>query len=130
MSPVAKSPRPEAILRRTVTASDTAAGFGPDFPEAASTPFVLGLAEVASHEVVRESLAPGDITVGVRAEIKHLAPSPVGAELTARSKLVVRRGRRLFFHIEVLDGNEIVARIRHQRAVVNAAHMRERLGAR
>jgi fluoroacetyl-CoA thioesterase len=125
-----KSTKSEASLSRTVTTSDTAAGFGPDFPEAASTPFVLGLAEVASHNAVRGGLDPGDITVGVRAEIDHLAPSPVGAELTARSRLVARRGRRLFFHIEVLDGNNVVARIRHQRAVVNVARMRERLGER
>lgn len=124
---VARSTRPEASLARTVTTSDTAAGFGPDFPQAASTPFVLGLAEVASHNVVRGDLAPGDITVGVRAEIEHLAPSPVGAELTARSRLVARRGRRLFFYVEVLDGNNIVARVKHQRAVVNGNRMRERL---
>ena len=124
---VARSTRPEASLARTVTPSDTAAGFGPDFPEAASTPFVLGLAEVASHNAVRGDLGPGDITVGVRAEIEHLAPSAVGAELIARSILVARRGRRLFFHIDVLDGNNVVARVRHQRAVVNGARMRERL---
>ena len=125
-----KSPKSEASLRTTVTASDTAAGFGPDFPEAASTPFVLGLAEVASHNAVRARLDPGDITVGVHAEIDHLAPSPIGAKLTAHSRLVARRGRRLFFRIDVLDGNNVVARVKHQRAVVNAARMRERLGGR
>ena len=124
---MARSTRPEASLSGTVTASDTAAGFGPDFPEAASTPFVLGLAEVASHNAVRDDLAQGDITVGVRAEIEHLAPSPVGAELTARSRLVARRGRRLFFHVDVLDGNNVIARVKHQRAVVNGARMRDRL---
>ena len=51
----------EAIVRE----KDTAASFGANFPAAASTPFVLGLAEVASHRAVMATLTPGEITVGV-----------------------------------------------------------------
>lgn len=119
-----------AELRRRVTSTDTADAFGPDFPAAASTPFVLGLAEVASHNAIRDQLQEGDITVGVRTEIDHLLPSPLGAELAARSRLVWRRGRRLYFHIEVWDGEVVVARVKHQRAIVNAERIRQRLEQR
>jgi len=114
-------------LAATVSERDTAASFGVDFPPAASTPFVLGLAEVACHEAVRPTLSPGDITVGVRAVIDHLAPSRVGAKLLARSELVRRRGRKLYFDVEIEDGGAVVARVKHQRAIVDAQRMRQRL---
>jgi len=114
-------------LRSKVAEKDTAAGFGPDFPRAASTPFVLGLGEVASHEAIRSLLQAGEITVGIRASIEHLAPSSVGAELIARSRLVRKRGRRFYFDIEVWDRDSVVARIKHQRAIVDAERMRQRL---
>jgi len=111
----------------TVTDADTAAQFGPDFPAAASTPFVLGLAEVTCHDAVRSLLAEGEITVGTRAEVDHLAPTPVGRVLTAHAMLVEQAGRRLTFDVEVRDANEVVARIRHHRAIVDGGRMRERL---
>jgi len=117
-----------AVLSRTVTEADTAARFGDVFPPAASTPFVLGLAEVAAHTAVEEALEGGEITVGTSATIAHLAPSPVGTTLTATATVVAQDGRRLEFHIEVLDDRtEVVARIDHARAVVDRQRLLDRL---
>lgn len=117
-----------AALSRTVTDADTAERFGAEFPPAASTPFVLGLAEVACHRAVASTLAPGEITVGSHADISHLAPSPVGATLVATATLRERAGRRLEFDVEVLDGETAVAQIAHTRVVVDRARLLARLG--
>ena len=85
---------------RTVTADDTAAAWGDAFPPAASTPFVLGLAEVACHELVADRLADDEITVGVAAEIEHLAPSAIGASLVASPRLTSESGRALEFAVD------------------------------
>jgi predicted thioesterase len=114
-------------LSRTVGEGDTAAGFGAHFPKAASTPFVLGLAEVACHNVVANELAPGEVTVGTAATIEHRLPSPVGAELTARARLVDRAGRRLQFEVEVFDGDHVCATVTHARAIVLAERIEQRL---
>jgi predicted thioesterase len=114
-------------LSRTVGEGDTAAGFGAHFPKAASTPFVLGLAEVACHNVVANELAPGEVTVGTAATIEHRHPSPVGAELTARARLVERAGRRLQFEVEVFDGDHVCATVTHARAIVLAERIEQRL---
>lgn len=114
-------------LSRTVGEGDTAAGFGAHFPKAASTPFVLGLAEVACHNVVANELAPGEVTVGTAATIEHRLPSPVGAELTARARLVERAGRRLQFEVEVFDGDHVCATVTHARAIVLAERIEQRL---
>ncbi len=116
-----------ATRSRRVTDADTAATFGPDFPPAASTPFVLGLAEVACHDAVSGSLGEGEITVGTSAQIDHLAPTPVGDELTAHATLERRDGRRLDFQVEVRDAREVVARVRHTRAIVERQRILDRL---
>src|ERR671930_30448 len=90
-----------------VTDADTAARFGPSFPQAASTPFVLGLAEVACHDAVRPLLADGRITVGTSAHVEHLAPTPVGDTLTARATLREQVGSRLEFDVEVRDSRAV-----------------------
>jgi predicted thioesterase len=78
---------------------------------------------VASH------LKEGEITVGMRAIVEHLLPSRVGTRLAARARLIRRSRSRLYFQVDVLDGDEVVARIKHLRAVVNLARMQARLEA-
>src|SRR3954451_16354110 len=112
----------------TVTADDTAAAWGEAFPPAASTPFVLGLAEVACHELVADRLDDGEITVGVAAEIEHLAPSAVGATLVAAPRLVSEEGRTFAFAVEVHDDGTLVARVQHRRARVQRSRIMARLG--
>jgi predicted thioesterase len=116
-----------ATVSRTVTAGDTAASWGPDFPPAASTPFVLGLAEVACHEAVAKDLTGEEITVGTGATIDHLTASPVGVELVARARLVARDGRRLRFEVEVHEGDVLAARVSHSRAAVERSRITARL---
>lgn len=121
---------PTATLRREVTAADTARTFGPTFPEAASTPFVLGLAEVACHEAVAHELAAGQITVGVAATISHQAPTPVGEVLTAVATQTGRKGGRRTFRVVISDAAGQCAVIEHERAIVEARLISERLDNR
>src|SRR5262245_52226401 len=107
-----------ATVRRVVTPADTAAVWGEDLPPAASTPFILGLAELACQRLANRGLAPGQITVGARAVIEHLAPSPVGATLVATARLLGREGRKTTFVVEIHDGATLVARVEHVRAEV------------
>ncbi len=116
------------VQARTVTEADTAAAWGPVFPPAASTPFVLGLAEIACHAAVEADLEEGQLTVGTAATIEHLAPSPVGAELVARATLLDRSGSRLGFEVEVYDGDDRVAHVRHTRAIVGREKILALLG--
>lgn len=115
------------VLSRTVTKADTASAWGEEFPPAASTPFVLGLAEVACHRLVADDLADEEVTVGTEATVEHLAPSGVGATLSAAARLVARDGRRMTFEIEVFDGATLAARLTHKRAVVQRARIESRL---
>jgi fluoroacetyl-CoA thioesterase len=116
-----------AKVSRTVRPEDTAAALNADLPAAASTPFILAIAELAAHSVIETDLAEGEITVGTSADIRHLAPSPVGSTLDVRAELLERKGRRLSFSIEVHQGDDLVATVAHQRAIVRAADIATRL---
>ena len=119
-----------ATVKRIVTEADTAAAYGTSFPPAAATPFVLGLAEVACHTAIADQLAPDQVTVGVRASIEHLAPTPVGGTLTATATETSRHGKRIIFRVEVTDGAGLCAVVEHERAVVATAAILERLETR
>jgi fluoroacetyl-CoA thioesterase len=121
---------PRAERSRVVGTDDTAAAFGPDFPAAAATPWVLGLAEVTCHDVIADLIDPGSITVGVSADIEHVAPTPVGATVTATAELVEQDRRRYTFDVTLHDGIEVCARIRHVRAAVGPAAIQDRLAAK
>jgi fluoroacetyl-CoA thioesterase len=56
---------PITAIAREVTADDTAAAYDRVFAPVASTPFVLGLAEVACHAAVAGSLADRELTAGL-----------------------------------------------------------------
>lgn len=123
---VEPSPR-EATMERSVGEGDTAAGWGEEFLPAASTPFVLGFAEVTCHRAVADELGDGETMVGTMATIRHLAPSPVGARLRATARLISRDGRRFEFHVRIENEGELVAELEHTRAVVDRAKVLERL---
>lgn len=109
-------------MKRQVEVADTAAAWGAgQFPPAASTPFVLALAELACHGVLAPELSADELTVGAGAELTHDRPSPVGATLTARATLVERRGNKASFTVEVSDGQQVVAHVQHRRAVIKRA---------
>jgi fluoroacetyl-CoA thioesterase len=68
--------------------------------------------------------------VGVSAEIEHVAPTPVGATVTATAELVEQDRRRYTFEVTLHDGVEVCARIKHVRAAVGPAVIEERLAAK
>ena len=115
------SPGLEAAFRYVVTGADTAAAIGSGAVPVLATPRVLALAERATVEAVAGALEAGATTVGTRVELDHLAPSPVGAELSVRAVLERVDGRRLQFAVRLIDGDRVVARGLVTRVVVDAA---------
>jgi predicted thioesterase len=115
------APGLEAAFRYVVTGADTAAAVGSGTVPVLATPRVLALAERATMAAVARALEAGATTVGSRVELDHLAPSPVGAELSVRAVLERVEGRRLRFAVRLADGDRTVARGLVTRVVVDTA---------
>lgn len=83
------------------------------------TPALLALAEGACVDAIRGDLPEGQTSVGQWAEIEHIKPTAVGREVDAEATLVGHHGRRLEFKVIIRSSDEIVAKVRHRRVLVD-----------
>ena len=112
----------------TVSDDDTAVAFRSGTVPVLATPRVVALVEEATVVAVSALLAAGETTVGMRVQLDHLAPTPVGALVTAEATLDKVEGRRLTFNVSVTDGRGLVAVGKVTRVVVDVQRFLERAG--
>jgi predicted thioesterase len=103
----------------SVTEADTATALGSGDVRVLGTPRVLALAEAATVAATAGRLPAGATTVGIRVELSHLAPTPVGGTVAAEAILSTVDGRRLTFTVAVHDGATVAARGQVERVVVD-----------
>ena len=90
-----------------------------------ATPRLAALMENAAFEAVAPIFEVGDTTVGGEICLRHLAPSPVGAEVTATAVLERIEGRKFTFRLEARQGETLIGEGTHTRFVVNATSQSE-----
>ncbi|MEZ5247535.1 MAG: hotdog domain-containing protein [Acidimicrobiales bacterium] len=115
-----------ARIERKVSDDDTAMAMGSGDVDVLSTPRVLAWAEAACVQAVAGHLEPGQTTVGMRMQIDHVQPSPVGADVTISAVLDRVEGRRLTFAVEAGDVRGIIASGRVVRVLVDRDRFLER----
>jgi fluoroacetyl-CoA thioesterase len=124
----ASKPELSATSRAIVEYKDTVGALVPGMPPVAATPYLVTLGEIACGGLVKDRLAPGQITVGTRVVINHLGASKVGAELVIKAALVQREENRFKFSVRIEDGARTVATMEHERAAVSLQKIMEALG--
>jgi fluoroacetyl-CoA thioesterase len=92
-----------------------------------STPSMIGLMEGAALNAVAALLTDGQITVGTRVDIRHLAATPLGMTVRARAELLEIDGRRLVFRVEAFDAQEKIGEGTHERAIVDPQRLLARV---
>ena len=115
-----------ARIERKVNELDTAVALGSGDVEVLSTPRVLAWAEAACIEAVADHLEAGQTTVGMRIQIDHVQPSPVGADVTISALLDRVEGRRLTFVVDATDARGTIASGRVVRVLVDRDRFLER----
>lgn len=115
---------------RSLTVADrhTADSVGSGDVPVLGTPALLALAEGACTAAIADDLPEGQTSVGTWAEIDHERATPVGAAVNAEATLIGHHGRRLEFNVMIRQEDEIVARIRHRRVLVERERFLEKLG--
>lgn len=119
MEPPEFTPGLSARVELTVTDADTAQAVGSGDVPVLATPRLLALAEAATVAATARQMPGGLTTVGVRAEVEHRAPTPVGRRVTAQATLAKVDGRKLLFEVAVRDGETVVAEIRVERMILD-----------
>jgi predicted thioesterase len=92
-----------------------------------STPELVRFVEMCALEGTRPYLQPGQDSVGIGVDLKHLAATPVGMRITARCTLVEIDRRRLSFTFEVHDELDKVGEGRHDRFIVDTEKHQRRI---
>jgi fluoroacetyl-CoA thioesterase len=118
----------------TVTDDITAAAvFVHNYPETVrmpavwSTPDMIGKMEVVAAGMIAPFLDGGQITVGARNEVSHLAATPTGMTVRVRATLTAVEGRKLTFAVEAFDPKEKVGEGIHIRYIVDRARFESRV---
>lgn len=83
------------------------------------TPAMIALMENAALSSVQPYLPEGHTTVGIKISSSHIAATPMGMEVVAKSELTEIDGRRLVFRIEAFDAKEKIGEGTHERFVIN-----------
>jgi len=102
----------------TVSPEDTAVALRSGAVPVLGTPRVVALAEEATCAAVQDDLEADQTTVGMRVQLDPLAPSGVGARVTAEATLEKVDGRRLVYTVSVSDDHGLIAAGKITRVVV------------
>ncbi len=110
----------EGEVEWTVEERHLASYWGEGLANAFGTPMLVALCEEASRVAVEKFLEEGQKTVGSWISLRHLAPTPRGAKVKAKAKLVKIEGRRLTFKVEAWDEWEKIGEADHERVIVSS----------
>lgn len=116
-----------ATKERTITVdSNQTTSFLWEGENVLSTPSMIAEMEETCRLLLKEQFVPDPEwdSVGTIVDVKHLAATPVGAEMSLRAKVVSVEGRRVMFEVEARDRLEKVGEGRHERFVINVPRFR------
>jgi predicted thioesterase len=99
-------------------------------PAVLCTPWLIWFLEHAAREAVLPFLEPGESTVGTYLEVRHLAPTPIGNEVTCRARVVHVEGSAITFQLEAHDEQEPIGRGLHRLQVIRVERFAQRVAAK
>ena len=91
-----------------------------------STPSMIMEMEETCRLLLKEQAIPDPEwdSVGTIVDIRHLAATPVGAEVSLKAKVLSVDGRKVMFEVEAHDKLEKVGDGRHERFIINVPRFR------
>jgi predicted thioesterase len=116
-----------ATKERTITvSSNQTTSFLWEGENVLSTPSMIMEMEETCRLLLKEQFVqdPEWDSVGTIVDIKHLAATPVGAEVYLKAKVVSVEGRRVMFEVEARDRLEKIGEGRHERFIINVPRFR------
>ena len=113
--------------RTRVSGDNTALKFGSGSVDVFGTPAMIALMEEASINTVDKNLPVGFATVGIVLNIKHIAATPKGMNITASAELTEIDGKRLVLKVEAFDEVEKIGEGTHQRYVIELDKFKNRV---
>lgn len=101
----------------------------PLLPPVLSTPTMILMMEQAAFNALRPYLEPGESTVGIAVDIRHLAATPPGERVTAEAEVTEVRGHEIAFRVSARNQSKKIGEGTHRRALIALAPFVARLEA-
>jgi fluoroacetyl-CoA thioesterase len=97
-----------------------------------STPSLISEIEETCRLLLKEQFIPDHNwdSVGTLVDIRHIAATPVGAEVLLKSKVILVNGRRIMFEVEAFDNLEKIAEGRHERFIINIPEFKDKFNVK
>jgi predicted thioesterase len=107
---------------------EVAVGFlGPQDARVLGTPYMILLLEFASRDSILPFLDPGYDSVGTEVNVRHLAATPLGMQVSFKSEVIAVEDRRVRFKIEAFDEKEKIGDGTHERFIIQVERFTKRL---
>ncbi len=112
---------------RVVTVDESAAHIGSGSLKVLATPAMVAFVEQTCRALVEPLLSESKTTVGSMIKLKHLAPTPLGAEVHIRALVERVDDHVIEFSAQVWDGEEVVGEAEHTRVVIDIERFLKRV---
>ena len=99
-------------------------------PPVLATPVMIMMMENAALNAIKPYLDAGESALGTRVDVRHLAATPAGRQVTGEARVTAVDGRRIEFSIRATDGEEEIGVGTHERMVIQLAKFAERMKAK
>jgi predicted thioesterase/RimJ/RimL family protein N-acetyltransferase len=116
-----------SFLTTTVQPEFTAQAVGSGGLKVLATPIMIMFMESACYQCLQSQLKDGQTSVGTAIEVSHVAPSPIGDEVTIRAQIVRVDERKVEFIVTANSGNTKIGEGKHSRVIVDAERFMAKL---
>jgi fluoroacetyl-CoA thioesterase len=96
-------------------------------PPVLATPVMIMIMENAALNAIRGFLDPGESAVGIAVDVRHLAATPAGREVTGEAEVTTVDGRKVEFAVRASEAGKEIGIGQHVRVVIDIARFNERL---
>jgi fluoroacetyl-CoA thioesterase len=110
-----------------VSMENSAIHIGSGSSRVLATPWMIAFMERVSHRLLTCCLPEGYSSVGTHLDVRHLAPTPVGATIRVRAEVLSVEGIRVYFSVEAWDSIEKIGEGKHERVVIDEARFLRRV---
>lgn len=117
-------------VKEIVTMEKTAAQVGSGLLPVYATPAMIALMEKCASECVAPFIEEGKSSVGTMLNVKHLAASPVGIEITCTATVTEIDGRRIAFSLEASDATGPIGEGTHERFIIDVERFMAKCNAK
>lgn len=98
------------------------------FPEVLATSRMIALMELSAARLMKKTLEPNQLSVGVGVFVQHLAATPNNTEVRCVARFLGKEGKLFRFKVEAFDTAGKIGEGEHTRAIIDADRLVE--GAR